>query len=414
MTISGDVFQYNIFNASYFVLNNAPAGTSILNIERIDDQNARLTLSYSGDFDNDINNFSVTVLENALTGNTQLTTNTSTITAVVESSSSLTTSPSSLSESNLNGSTLNVSLTAETYVGSINSSQFNLNNAPTGTSISSVTRVNDTNVEIVLAFNGTDFDANVTDFFVAISSSALTNTTSNLNTNSVTITGEIEPLTSVASTIPNNLYEPTLNGSHVIVTITDDTFKTSLNIADIQLINAPSGLSVSNVVRNSATEAEITLTFDGTDFDVDVSGFRIDVLSSGLAKAPSASSNTMTIQAAQEIEGLTNYTSTGTSYPTVIEMSGYNTRAQKLYVNSTLHTENDVTGKTATFYYFIKVYDGNGNTLGNLGDLNTPLSVTGNAGEKGVDIRNLEIPLSQGLTSSFRIVVIIKSVNVVQ
>ena len=83
-------------------------------------------------------------------------------------------SASSLTESNLNGAELTLALTSETFVASPVTSDFTLNNAPTGTSISGITRNSDTGATLTLAFNGTDFDSDIANFNVTAGAAALT------------------------------------------------------------------------------------------------------------------------------------------------------------------------------------------------------------------------------------------------
>jgi hypothetical protein len=70
------------------------------------------------------------------------------------------TSPASLTESNLNTATVTVTLAGTTYDASLLTTDFTLNGAPTGTTINSVVRDSDTQATLTLDFNGTDFDTN--------------------------------------------------------------------------------------------------------------------------------------------------------------------------------------------------------------------------------------------------------------
>lgn len=121
-------------------------------------------------------------------------------------------SASSLTESNLNGAELTLALTSETFVASLETSDFTLNNAPAGTSIQSVSRVNDAEASITLAFDGTDFDEDVSNFNITASADALTGADA-LTSNNLTITAHTAPLaTSNAATNTIN-GNATLNGT---------------------------------------------------------------------------------------------------------------------------------------------------------------------------------------------------------
>ena len=71
----------------------------------------------------------------------------------------------------------------------------------------------------------------------------------------------------ISSTNPASLTESNLNTATVTVTLTDGTYNASPVTGDFSLNGAPTGTSISGVVRDSATQATLTLAFDLTDFD---------------------------------------------------------------------------------------------------------------------------------------------------
>src|SRR6185436_6580885 len=101
---------------------------------------------------------SVIVLSAAmLTGTGPATTGNVAVNAVLEAGVVIaSTSPASLSETNLNGATITVDLTAGTYNGSLVAGNFSLAAAPTGATIASVVRNSATSATLTLAFDGTD------------------------------------------------------------------------------------------------------------------------------------------------------------------------------------------------------------------------------------------------------------------
>ena len=70
------------------------------------------------------------------------------------------TSPSSLTETNLDTATVTVVLSGGTYDASLVIGDFSLNGAPAGTTINSVVRDGDNQATLTLAFDATDFDTN--------------------------------------------------------------------------------------------------------------------------------------------------------------------------------------------------------------------------------------------------------------
>ena len=101
---------------------------------------------------------------------------------------------SALTEENLDTNSLTVTLTNETFADStLSASNFVLNNAPTGLDVESVSYTNATHCTVSLAFDGTDFDADVTDFSLTIKAAELA-ADGDLTTGTLTITATVEPL----------------------------------------------------------------------------------------------------------------------------------------------------------------------------------------------------------------------------
>ncbi len=74
------------------------------------------------------------------------------------------TTPTALTETNLNGATLGIELSGTVFVGGVSPSSFQLSTTPTiaGLSIASATRTSDTEATLTLRFDGTDFDTQAT------------------------------------------------------------------------------------------------------------------------------------------------------------------------------------------------------------------------------------------------------------
>jgi trimeric autotransporter adhesin len=407
-----------------FQLVNAPPGLRVASFSGNGTQYGYLTLAYDGtDFDTDFPNFRIKLegenndgdnIPGVWRNSTDELSDPIPIKAINEAnlSSTMNSNPSPLSETNLNGAQLNININGDIFQYNIfNSSYFSLNNAPVGTTISNIMRIDDRNARLTLSFSG-DFDQDITNFNVGILKNALTGNTP-LTTNNLSIKAIDEtPATITATTIPNQLYENNLDGSRVNLTLNQDRYSRTLNINDVQLLNGPPGLTISNVVRLSNTVAEVHLAYNGTDFDTDFTNISFNVLSSGLETAPSAASNTITIKAMREIEGQGNYIANGNAYPTQIEMTGHNAKNQELHINTTLHTDMVVDRKTATFHYFVKVYNSSGTVIGNHGDIDSTATAITNPASQNVEITNLTIPLTQNLPIAYRIVVIIVSVSI--
>lgn len=106
------------------------------------------------------------------------------------------------------------------------------------------------------------------------------------------------PSISIAAT----LGEKTLNTATIALTVQNETFANAapVSINNFTLNHAPTGLTINNVVFNSTTSATITLAFDGTDFDVDVTNFSVTVAGVELTATNPLTSNNITITAVNE------------------------------------------------------------------------------------------------------------------
>ena len=121
---------------------------------------------------------------------------------------------SALTEENLNTNSLAVTLTNETFADStLDASNFVLNNAPAGLTVESVSYTNATHCTVNLAFDGTDFDADVTDFSLTVKGAELA-ASGDLTTGTLTITATVEPLALVSSVESGTIY----TGGRIVLT----------------------------------------------------------------------------------------------------------------------------------------------------------------------------------------------------
>ena len=115
----------------------------------------------------------------------------------------------------------------------------------------------------------------------------------------------------------------------------------------------------------------------------------------------------------QTVEGSSNYTVTGESYATNIQLAGYDSKNNKFYTNLTAQTTKTVAvGQIATFNYDINVFDGTSTSLGNLGSFATPQTIAGAVGLQTVQANNQIVTLASPLTAQFTTVVTIDSTTI--
>ena len=104
-----------------------------------------------------------------------------------------------LTEVNLNGAQVSLALSNETFTdGTLSSGNFTLNNAPSGTTVGSVTYNTTTTATVTLNFTGTNFNTDVTNFSITVAGSELTHA-SPVTSNALTITAVIETAPTVTS-----------------------------------------------------------------------------------------------------------------------------------------------------------------------------------------------------------------------
>jgi len=121
---------------------------------------------------------------------------------------------SALTEENLNTNSLNITLSNVTFADStLSASNFVLNNAPAGLTVESVEYTDTTHCKVNLAFDGTDFDTDVTDFSLTVKAAELT-AGEDLTTGTLTITATVEPLALVSSVESGRIYA----GGRIVLT----------------------------------------------------------------------------------------------------------------------------------------------------------------------------------------------------
>jgi len=279
-----ETFNGVTLEAGHFTPNNAPAGLSIFGIVGTPTStHVELVLQFiPGDFDVDFPNFTINIDPLVLSQSSAgLTTSTTPITSMIELATMI---DPTLNEVALDGQAVTLNLTDETFDDPLEAGNFALGgtagvNYPNGLSVESVVRNSATEAVVNLAFDGTDFDSDFTDFYITIAEADLAQTSTGVlaTSNRLTIQAYIE--NPVATFIPGPpLSEYSLNGRVLTLTLTEESFINPAGLVpgNFTLVNAPPGLSIQSVTAD-ATSAAIELQFDLTDFDVDYSDFHISI-----------------------------------------------------------------------------------------------------------------------------------------
>ena len=200
----------------------------------------------------------------ALTATAEVTANAESVTA-----STIT----SVREDTLNGSVVTLTLNDGIY-----ESQYTVGNSVTVSGIPGATvngfnveRLSDTQVNVRLIFDGTDFDADVTLTFT-IGPNAIVGYNGTALTAQLPVSAVVEANPSVTAFATQPLTETTLNESIVTLTLSTGVYtQLHTDISNAVQVSGIAGVTFlqSDVVRVSDTKVTVKLTFDGTDFDAD-------------------------------------------------------------------------------------------------------------------------------------------------
>ena len=283
MTITDAVWSTSLAVAD-FSLSAAPAGVSIMSVERNTDTTATLTLAFDGtDFDNDMA-IGVTVLATAHSGTADLVSRLITITANQEASG----------EPSITGiPQVGVTLTA-TIGGITDGNGLNTANYAWQWQVST-DRITWTDIEGANTENLIPLPEHQGQFLRVVVSFA--DDAGFMESRTSVSVGPVLGPPSVLVTVSATLTEINLDGSTLVMTITDAVWNTPLAVADFSLVAAPAGVSIMGVERNTDTTATLTLAFDGTDFDTNHS-LRVQVLKSAVSRyagEPILSANPVTV-----------------------------------------------------------------------------------------------------------------------
>ncbi|WP_161956455.1 cadherin-like beta sandwich domain-containing protein [Metasolibacillus fluoroglycofenilyticus] len=374
VTLSGTTFKSPLI-ASDFTLQNAPKGLTISQVERTNDTEAIVTLSFDGtDFDSN-HSLDLIVAGTVLTSEAALLVTPPLPVIATNDSEWITLSESDeIWEGEEDGKKIIVMLKGGTFVETLNPVNWTVNNLPSGVSKGAVARIDSKTVHITLGGNTTvSYAGDITNVVVSLKAEEYDDSTgggvlsasgivlragqapivstgnvTDITTNSAEVAGEVtadgrQPITErgieyrksgassykkVSDSLADigsynvelnsleanttyeyrayatnaketsygsvmtfttqditaiisadqSLTEENLDGRRLTVTLSGTTFKSPLIASDFTLQNAPKGLTISQVERTNDTEAIVTLSFDGTDFD---SNHSLDLIVAG-------------------------------------------------------------------------------------------------------------------------------------
>jgi len=187
-----------------------------------------------------------------------------------------------LSELYIEDSYLDLTLgDGETFVdhAALHPDSFILQGVPGGNyvSIESITNTTNTSARIHLDYNRVDFDSDSTNFCVAIDADALTVSSSDLVSDSLTIYANTTP---AAILKPDSvLTENRLDVRYVTIILFDEAFTGTVQNNDLQLNGEPDGVTISSVslIPSRALKVFLDYDVDTKDFDTDSTHFSITI-----------------------------------------------------------------------------------------------------------------------------------------
>ena len=251
------------------------------NVDRVSDTELAIELTFDGtDFDTNAT-LTFTIKADAIANyNGPTLTATTNVAAAAESVTASSAAP--LTEATLNGSLITLTLS-----GGIYEPRHTVGNNVTISGITGVTvnrfnveRVSDTQVNVELIFDGTDFDTDATLIF-KVGTDAVSGYNGAELIGQLPVIAVVEGNPIITAFAPQSLTEATLNESIVTLTLSSGVYTQSRS--DISRAMQVSGIvgvtfRQSDVERVSDTQVTVKLIFDGTDFDTDATlTFRIGV-----------------------------------------------------------------------------------------------------------------------------------------
>jgi hypothetical protein len=304
MILINDEFLDATLDVGSFTLNNAPMGTSILDVIYVSSTSASIELVYDGtDFDNNVPDFSISMnTTETVTGNSYMS-NELLITATDDAETLSIINPHNVMEGSEDGQVFTIQLSGGTFEPTLNAAQWSLSYAPLGVSIGEVVYMDENNAEVHLLGNtNEDYDVNES-VSITMASTQYQDGSANLTTdNSFTLEAYIENLYTMVDTI----LEQEINTISIPFTIEDDWLvNLTPSISDVVLQNAPAGLVIETISVTDSANFEISFNYSGGSLTANES-FRLILSDNILHGLQSLVSNEILIDAEVGINGLSD------------------------------------------------------------------------------------------------------------
>ena len=354
-TLNGSMVTLRLNNRVYETWLNNPvivsgvAGVTVKqsNVERVNDTALTVELTFDGtDFDTNAT-LTFTVKADAVASYSgPALTATARVTAVTESVSASSAAP--LTEATLNGSVVTLTLS-----GGIYESRYTVGNSVTVSGITGVTvnrfdvdRVSDTEVNVKLIFDGTDFDTDAILTFT-IGADVIVGYNGAAFVAQLPVIAAVEENPTITAFAPRSLTEATLNESIVTLTLSTGVYTQSRSgISRAMQVSGIAGVTFrqSDVTRVSDTKVTVKLTFNDTDFDTNTTlTFRVAPGAIAAYNGPALITEIPVTAVVEERPTITLLTPQSITEATLDESTILLTLNNGTYVQSNADIENAVT-----------------------------------------------------------------------
>jgi hypothetical protein len=186
-------------------------------------------------------------------------------------------SDNGISESAESAGVIYVNITQDDFVGSLNQSNWTVNNLPAGVSKGTVTRTGNQSASIALSGNRTvDYDSDITNVEVVIAGAEFVTQTDPASANTGVTFSANDDAESIALSA-GTINEGSEDGSVVTVTLTGGTYSDPINSSNWTVTNLPDGVSATSFNRASSTSVTFTLSGNRTtDYDSDITNLTVE------------------------------------------------------------------------------------------------------------------------------------------
>lgn len=308
-----------------------------------------------------------------------------------------------LSETNLNGRTITLTLTGEIFKNElITASNIILNNKPAGHTVASVTKNSTTNTTVTLAYDGMDFDSNISNFSVTVNAAELA--AGNDLTSGLMSVLAVNDYESISLSDNHDISTGDEDGKVITVTLTGGTFANTLTPANWTVTNLPAGVTKGTVTRTDATHAAITLSGNATvSYDNNITNVTVSCTAAEYADSTGGASLTagsgVTLTGALALPFLTVQSPV---IPEAAVNNGSVTATQT--INLTQGTFNGTDGQPLAGVTFNNLPEGLTATATQVSSTGLRIAFTGNAKQHNADnsISNVSVTVAKtSITGAF-------------